>query len=72
MSHYMIRVEGLLSRGIVETFPQLHATQHAQTVLYGHLDQQSELADLLAHLRELGIDIVEVHRIPKPRDSVHE
>jgi hypothetical protein len=72
MSQYMIRVEGLLSAGLVASFPQLQATQHAQTVLHGHLDRQSELADLLEHLRNLGINIVEVHRVPAPRDAVSE
>lgn len=69
MSHYIIRVEGLLSSGLMATFPHLQATQHAETVLHGRLHKQSELAHVLEHLGELGVDIVEVHRLPETEDA---
>jgi hypothetical protein len=64
MSHYIIRVEGLLSSGLIATFPHLQATQHAETVLHGSLAKQADLAEVLGHLGALGVDIVEVHRLP--------
>lgn len=65
MGHYVIRVEGELSEGFVSAFPGLESRRRAQTVLHGSLEDQSALTGVLAHLRMLGVDIVEVHRIPK-------
>ncbi|HEY7042134.1 MAG TPA: hypothetical protein VH419_00540 [Nocardioidaceae bacterium] len=68
MTYYIIRVEGQLSAGLMATFPHLEATQHAQTVLHGHLDKQSELSEVLGYLGEIGVDVVEVHRLPENED----
>jgi hypothetical protein len=66
MGQYVIRVEGALSAGFVSAFPALESSQHARTVLHGCLEDQSALSVVLAQLRRLGVDIVEVHRIPEP------
>ena len=66
MGQYVIRVEGALSSGFVSAFPALESSQHVQTVLHGTLEDQSALADVLAQLRMLGVDVVEVRRIPGP------
>lgn len=71
MSQYIIRVEGQLSAGLLATFPELSASQHEQTVLHGRLAKQSELARFLGHLGDLGVDVVEVHRVPDDEDPVY-
>jgi hypothetical protein len=69
MGRYLIRVEGLLSSGLTSAFPSLHASQHAQTMLAGDLENQSSLADVLKRLEDLGIDVVGVHRLPARQES---
>ena len=69
VSQYIIRVEGLLSSGLIETLPHMTATQHAETVLQGDLSRQSELASVLDHLGALGVNILAVHRLPHPPDE---
>ena len=64
MGRYLIRVEGLLSSGLTSAFPSLHASQHAQTMLAGRLEDQSSLAGILKHLEDQGVDVVGVHRLP--------
>ena len=68
MGHYVIRVEGKLSKGFVSAFPALESREHAHTVLHGTLEDQAALSGVLAQLRTLGVDVVEVHRIPGPAD----
>lgn len=69
MSRYVIRVEGALSTDFVSAFPALESSQHVQTLLHGTLEDQSELAGVLAQLRTLGVDVIEVRRIPHPSSS---
>jgi hypothetical protein len=64
MSEYIIRVEGLLSAGLTSSFPHLTATQHSETLLHGHELSQTELTVVLNHLGSLGVDVIEVHRLP--------
>jgi len=68
VGHYVIRVEGTLSDGFISAFPALESSQHAHTVLHGTLEDQAALSGVLAQLRTLGVDVVEVHRIPVPPD----
>ncbi len=67
MGRYLIRVEGLLSPALTSAFPSLHASEHAQTMLAGSLEDQSYLAGMLKRLEDLGIDVVGVHRLPDRR-----
>jgi hypothetical protein len=66
MGQYVIRVEGALSSGFVSAFPALESSQHVQTVLHGTLEDQAALAAVLARLRLLGVDVVEIRRVPGP------
>jgi hypothetical protein len=65
MSEYIIRVEGLLSAGLTSAFPHLTATQHSETLLRGRELSQAELTLVLNHLGSLGVDVIEVHRLPE-------
>jgi hypothetical protein len=68
MGHYVIRVNGNLSRELTDAFPSLAAdAEPAQTVLHGYLADQAALAGILNHLDMLGVDIVEVMQVPPAR-----
>jgi hypothetical protein len=68
MGHYVIRVNGSLSRELTAAFPSLAAdAEPAQTVLHGYLADQAALAGILNHLDMLGVDIVEVMQVPQTR-----
>jgi hypothetical protein len=67
VSHYIIRVEGRLSAGTVSAFPALHSVHQTQTVLHGRFDDETTLGGVIGQLRSLGIDVVEVHRLPERR-----
>lgn len=68
MGHYVIRVNGNLSRDLTGAFPSLAADpEPAQTVLHGYLADQAELAGILNHLDMLGVDIIEVMQVPPAR-----
>lgn len=65
MGHYVIRVNGTLSRELTDAFPSMTADpEPAQTVLHGYLADQSALAGILNHLDMLGVSIVEVLQVP--------
>ena len=65
MGHYVIRVNGTLSRELTDAFPSMTADPApAQTVLYGYLADQAALAGILNHLDMLGVSIVEVLQVP--------
>ncbi|TDW84254.1 hypothetical protein EV137_7061 [Kribbella pratensis] len=68
MGHYVIRVNGNLSRELTDAFPSLAAdAEPAQTVLHGFLADQAALAGILNHLDMLGVDIIEVMQVPPAR-----
>lgn len=65
MTHYAIRVGGWLSDDLLTAFPQLLATpQPVSTILHGDLPDQSALSSVLYFLDELGVEIVEVNKLP--------
>ncbi len=61
---YQIRVRGHLGATIRRAYPALHAeTQDQDTLLQGVADQAA-LYGLLAQLEALGLDLLEVRRLP--------
>jgi hypothetical protein len=65
MRSYLIRVNGRLSSGLLAAFPTLRAhVEPGTTTLIGHLPDQGALTGVLNHLDELGVEIVEVIRLP--------
>lgn len=70
MHRYVIRVEGVLSADALRDFGEMMATRSSvQTVLLGDLPDQACLAGIINHLDTLGIEIVEVLRVPEPGDE---
>jgi hypothetical protein len=60
---FEIRVRGLLGDRLLTAFPDLAAVaDHGDTVLTGHLPDQSALHGVLAQIEALGLELVEVRR----------
>ncbi len=61
---YEVRISGLVPEDVLEAFGDVNVTTTGvSTVLSGRVDDQSALLGLLARLRELGLDVIEVHRV---------
>jgi hypothetical protein len=66
---YAIRIKGQLGATALSAFPALVPRQHgADTVLTGFLDQ-SALFGVLAAVEALGLELVEVRQVTRPRRS---
>ena len=66
---YMIRVNGHLGATVLSAFPALTSRQHGgHTVLTGLLDR-SALYGVLAEVEALGLDLLEVRQLSRPRRS---
>lgn len=61
MGQYLIRVEGRLSDELVASFPTLDSSPREQTVLHGAITDDATLAQVLEHLRGIGVDVLDVH-----------
>ena len=69
---YEVGVDGVPDGRWSEWFEGLHIhNQGDQTVLSGTLRDQSELHGVLDKVRDLGLSVITVRRIP-PRDEVGE
>jgi hypothetical protein len=61
---YEFRVSGLVPEDVLEDFGDVNVTTAGvSTVLSGTVGDQSALLGLLARLRALGLDVIEVHRV---------
>jgi hypothetical protein len=66
---YQIRVRGRLGQTICSAFPDLQArAEGGDTVLMGVLADQAALYGVLAEAEALGLELIEVRRLP-PRDE---
>jgi hypothetical protein len=64
---YEIRVRGHLGATMRSAFPGLQAQRHGQdTVLTGALPDQAALHGVLAEIGALGLELLEVRRLPPP------
>ncbi len=62
---YHIRVRGRLGETIRSAFPALQAkTSGGDTVLTGPLPDRAALYGVLAQIEALGLDLLEVRRLP--------
>jgi hypothetical protein len=62
---YEIRVRGHLGATLRRAFPALHAeTQDGDTLLRGALQDQSALHGVLAQIEALGLELLELRRLP--------
>jgi hypothetical protein len=62
---YQIRIRGVLGQTVLGAFPALQAqTENGDTVLTGMLTDQAALYGVLAEAEALGLELVEVRRLP--------
>jgi hypothetical protein len=62
---YQIRIRGRLGRTMRAAFPALHATtEDRDTLLTGPLPDQAALQGVLAQIGALGLELLEVRRLP--------
>jgi hypothetical protein len=62
---YVIRIKGRLSDSLLAEFAGLAATvQPGETVLHGPVRDQAELYGLLDRFQSLGLELIEVRRLP--------
>ena len=65
---YQIRIRGRLGRTIRAAFPALRAeVQGEDTLLAGILADQAALHGVLTQIEALGLELVEVRRLPGER-----
>ncbi len=65
MDKYLIRVDGVLPEEALNDFVNVTVNPGSvQTVLHGDLPDQSSLAGILDYLDQLGVEIVEVLKVP--------
>jgi hypothetical protein len=68
---YEIRIKGRLSDSLLGAFEGLTATvEPVETVLHGPVQDQSSLHGLLDRIQSLGLELVEIRRLPDPADGV--
>jgi hypothetical protein len=62
---YEIRIKGRLSDSLLAAFEGLTATvEPVETVLHGPVQDQSSLHGLLDRIQSLGLELVEIRRLP--------
>jgi hypothetical protein len=63
---YEIRVRSHLGETMLRAFPPLRAeTGDGETILRGALRDQAELHGVLARIEALGLELLEVRRLPR-------
>ena len=64
---YQILVRGHLGPTTLRAFPGLRAeTRDRDTLLRGPITDQAALHGVLAQIEALGLELLEVHRVPPP------
>ena len=64
-SAYEIRVRGRVSEAVLDSFEGMESdVQSVETVLFGPLADQAELHALIERIASLGLELVEIRRLP--------
>jgi hypothetical protein len=62
---YEIRIKGRVSPAVLESFEGLEGdVEPVETVLHGPVRDQAELHGLLDRIQALGLELIEVRRLP--------
>ena len=65
---YEIRIRGQVSKAVLSNFEGLESDlEPVETVLHGPVRDQAELHGLLARVQDLGLELIEVRRLPQGR-----
>jgi hypothetical protein len=64
---YEIRIQGKVGDPVLESFGELDCwIKPAETVLRGQIADQAALHGLLDRIQSLGLELIEVRRLPAP------
>lgn len=66
-SNYEIRVRGRFGEDLAESLGLKAEIEPVETVLRGAVEDQEGLHGLLGELQGLGLELVEIRRLPAPR-----
>ena len=65
-TRYEIRIRGRVSAAVLETFDPMESdVEPVETILHGPVRDQAELHGLLHHVQSLGLELIEVRRLPE-------
>ena len=63
---YEIRIRGRVSQTVLDTFDHMDSSvERVETILHGPVRDQAELHGLLHRVQALGLELVEVRRLPE-------
>ena len=64
-ANYEFRIRGRVSEPVLESFEPLTSdVEPVETILHGPVRDQSELHGILERLQALGLELVEVRKLP--------
>ncbi len=64
--NFEIRIKGKVSDAVASSFEGLHSSvQPVETILTGEVSDQAALHALLEQIQSLGLELVEVRRLPE-------
>ena len=64
-SSYEIRIRGRVTRSLLESFEGMESElEPVETVLHGPVRDQAELHGLIDRIQALGLELIEVRRLP--------
>jgi hypothetical protein len=62
---YEIRIKGRVSKALLESFEGMDSDlEPVETVLHGPVRDQAELHGLIDRIQALGLELIEVRRLP--------
>jgi hypothetical protein len=65
-NHFEIRIKGKVSEATLSAFEGLHhSVQPIETVLTGPVADQAALHGVLDRIQSLGLELIEVRRLPE-------
>ena len=73
-AYYEIRIKGRIGDSLLLAFEGLTvSTEPVETILHGPLPDQEALHELLAKIQSVGLEVVELRRLPAtgPDSDVH-
>jgi hypothetical protein len=69
-TRYEIRIRGRVSAAVLDTFDMESDVEPVETILHGPVRDQAELHGLLRRLQSLGLELIEVRRLPESDHGV--
>jgi hypothetical protein len=70
-ARYEIRIRGRVGQAVLDTFDRLQSdVEPVETILHGPVRDQAELHGLLRRLQGLGLELIEVRRLPEGSGDV--